>query len=40
MGRKALTHVTSLVGKGGMRFLLTYTPEKNNSSLCAVAGRR
>ncbi len=27
-----VTHVTSLVGKGGMRFLLTYTPEKTNSA--------
>jgi multidrug efflux pump subunit AcrB len=25
-----VTHVTSLIGKGGLRFLLTYTPEKNN----------
>ncbi len=27
-----VTHVTSLVGKGGLRFLLTYTPEKSNTS--------
>ncbi|HUV22662.1 MAG TPA: efflux RND transporter permease subunit [Gammaproteobacteria bacterium] len=27
-----VTHVTSLVGKGGMRFLLTYAPEKTNSA--------
>jgi len=27
-----VTHVTSLVGQGGMRFLLTYTPEKSNSA--------
>lgn len=27
-----VTHVTSLVGKGGMRFLLTYSPEKTNSA--------
>jgi multidrug efflux pump subunit AcrB len=27
-----VTHVTSLIGKGGMRFLLTYSPEKTNSS--------
>jgi multidrug efflux pump subunit AcrB len=27
-----VTHLTSLIGKGGMRFLLTYTPEKTNSS--------
>lgn len=27
-----VTHVSSLVGKGGMRFLLTYTPEKTNSA--------
>jgi multidrug efflux pump subunit AcrB len=26
-----VTHVTSLVGKGGLRFLLTYQPEKKNS---------
>ncbi|WP_461481551.1 efflux RND transporter permease subunit [Porticoccus sp.] len=30
--RPAVTHVTSLVGKGGLRFLLTYTPEKSNSA--------
>ena len=27
-----VSHVTSLVGKGGMRFLLTYAPEKTNSA--------
>ena len=27
-----VTHITSLVGQGGLRFLLTYTPEKLNSS--------
>ena len=27
-----VTHVTSLVGKGGLRFLLTYSPEKLNSA--------
>lgn len=27
-----VTHVSTLVGAGGMRFLLTYTPEKTNSS--------
>jgi len=26
-----VTHVTMLAGAGGMRFLLTYTPEQNNS---------
>jgi len=31
-GLEGVTHITSLVGKGGMRFLLTYTPEKGNSS--------
>jgi multidrug efflux pump subunit AcrB len=31
-GMEGVTHVTSLVGKGGMRFLLTYTPEKTNSA--------
>jgi len=30
--RDEVTHVTSLVGQGGLRFLLTYTPEKLNSS--------
>jgi len=30
--QEGVTHVTSLVGKGGLRFLLTYTPEKLNSS--------
>jgi multidrug efflux pump subunit AcrB len=32
LGREGVTHVTSLVGQGGLRFLLTYTPEKLNSS--------
>ena len=27
-----VTHVTSLIGQGGLRFLLTYTPEKLSSS--------
>jgi len=31
-GQEGVTHVTSLVGQGGMRFLLTYAPEKTNSS--------
>jgi multidrug efflux pump subunit AcrB len=31
-GLEGVTHVTSLVGKGGMRFLLTYTPEKTNGA--------
>jgi multidrug efflux pump subunit AcrB len=31
-GLEGVTHVTSLVGQGGMRFLLTYTPEKSNSA--------
>jgi multidrug efflux pump subunit AcrB len=30
--QEGVTHVTSLVGKGGLRFLLTYTPEKLNSA--------
>jgi multidrug efflux pump subunit AcrB len=30
--QEGATHVTSLIGKGGLRFLLTYTPEKLNSS--------
>ena len=29
---EGVTHVTSLIGKGGLRFLLTYTPEKTNSA--------
>ena len=32
LGLDGVTHVTSLVGAGGMRFLLTYDPEKNNSA--------
>ena len=28
--RHGVTHVSSLVGKGGLRFLLTYKPEKQN----------
>jgi multidrug efflux pump subunit AcrB len=31
-GKPGVTHVTSLVGKGALRFLLTYTPEKQDSS--------
>jgi multidrug efflux pump subunit AcrB len=27
-----VTHITSLIGKGGLRFLLTYTPERPNSA--------
>lgn len=30
--QQGVTHVTSLIGKGGMRFLLTYSPEKGNSA--------
>ena len=30
--QEGVTHVTSLVGKGGLRFLLTYTPEKTNNA--------
>ncbi len=29
---EGVTQVTSLIGKGGLRFLLTYTPEKPNSA--------
>ncbi len=29
---EGVTHVTQLVGQGGLRFLLTYTPEKANSA--------
>jgi len=29
---EGVTHVTSLIGKGGLRFLLTYTPEKENGA--------
>ena len=31
-GLDHVTHVTSLVGQGAMRFLVTYTPEKTNSA--------
>lgn len=31
LNRDGVTHVTSLIGKGGLRFLLTYTPEKANT---------
>ena len=31
-GLEGVTHVSSLVGKGGLRFLLTYAPEKLNSA--------
>jgi multidrug efflux pump subunit AcrB len=30
--QEGITHVTSLIGQGGLRFLLTYTPEKLNSA--------
>jgi multidrug efflux pump subunit AcrB len=30
--QEGVTHATSLIGKGGLRFLLTYSPEKSNSS--------
>ena len=32
MQQDGVTHVTSLVGRGGLRFLLTYGPEKSNSA--------
>jgi multidrug efflux pump subunit AcrB len=32
LGLEGVTHVSSLVGAGGMRFLLTYDPEKPNTS--------
>jgi multidrug efflux pump subunit AcrB len=32
LGLEHVTHVTSLGGAGGMRFLLTYAPEKQNSA--------
>jgi multidrug efflux pump subunit AcrB len=31
-GQDGVTHISSLIGKGGLRFLLTYTPEKLNSA--------
>ncbi len=31
LDREGVSHVTSLVGKGGLRFLLTYAPEKANT---------
>jgi len=31
-GMEGATHVTSLIGSGGMRFLVTYAPEKLNSA--------
>ena len=31
-GLDGVTHISSLIGKGGLRFLLTYTPEKLNSA--------
>lgn len=32
MAQEGVTHVTSVVGGGPLRFLLTYTPEKDNSA--------
>ncbi len=31
-GLESVTHVTSLIGKGGLRFILTYAPELENSA--------
>jgi multidrug efflux pump subunit AcrB len=31
-GLEGVTHATSLIGQGGLRFLLTYTPEKQSDS--------
>jgi multidrug efflux pump subunit AcrB len=31
-----VTHVSSLIGQGGLRFLLTYTPEKLNSAYAQI----
>jgi multidrug efflux pump subunit AcrB len=31
-GLEGVTHISSLIGKGGLRFLLTYTPEKLHSA--------
>jgi multidrug efflux pump subunit AcrB len=31
LAQEGVTHVSTLLGKGGLRFLLTYTPEKLNS---------
>ncbi len=31
-GLEGTTHVTSLIGAGGLRFLVTYAPEKSNSA--------
>ena len=33
---ESVTHVTSLIGKGGLRFLLTYAPEKPNSAYAQI----
>ncbi len=30
--QEGVTHITSLIGQGGLRFLLTYSPEKKNSA--------
>jgi multidrug efflux pump subunit AcrB len=32
LNQEGVTHISSLIGKGGLRFLLTYTPEKLNSA--------
>ena len=29
---EGVTHISSLIGKGGLRFLLTYSPERSNSA--------
>ena len=34
--RNGVTHVSSLVGKGGLRFLLTYKPEKQNPAYAQI----
>ena len=35
-----VTHVTSFIGGGGLRFLLVYSPGTRESGLRAVSGRR
>jgi multidrug efflux pump subunit AcrB len=34
--QEGVTHLTSLVGKGALRFLLTYTPEKQNPAYAQI----
>ena len=37
--RPGVTHVSTFVGSGGLRFMLVYSPESENRCLCSVSRR-